>query len=563
MSYMDADGLTDADTDTITATSNSNTDAAAVGMQDTDVEYEEPQAEAETGVGGVGEGAGEDQQQESDEAPKAKRLYTCSFCGARFDSLTKIRGHIFGNHADEYRKRRETMKAKKAKGVRGRHGDDEREEEEEGKETAGMEESGVESESESEDEIIARYHEQGILMLKRKRLVELLDVLPVSKRAVRYVLSFYDRAELYQRDNNELANLLKSAGIPLHLVDQTMRILIAWEREAYIKLQQLTQSASSPSSYYYYYPYPQYQYQQQYPPPSSSYHPYPPYQPQSQYQYQHQYHNQPQYQPPYSHIPGAPPPAAPFMPAAPMPSMTPSIDDIRRIIREEMREKEKKTELDRFKEEVNSKIEMLLSEIKNRKTEKDYIEYEEVVLDPVTMRPMLDENGQPIKILKRMPLDALPTSSSNNNSIISSKNSDPIAILERLIQMQSSLRTDKSEKDEYIRELKDQIARLETELMRQREDMDKREKERLERELETLKAELRGVRNSTDWNNDAARLLAVSIDKGFEVLKEKQPIRDIAHLLLAPYPVNSQPPPKADSTGLEEAAAATGLLDNR
>lgn len=545
------------------------------------------------------------------------RVYRCKYCNASFETFGLFSAHLRTEHSDILEERRQKRAAEihegeqilqqliegKRKGrgrgrppknnkddeteVRekeeeekariittiGAKGDDEDKEEDEDKDEEENEEEAL-----SEDEIIAKYREVGIRKIKRQRLFSLLESLPVSSRSTKYVMKMYDSATLYQTDNNELAGLLRSVGISEHIVAQIMKVLVAWEQEAYNKLRGL---GYYNYNYYYYNNAPNLVHGSGgsggYGQPWSQ--PYP-------YQYPSPTHLQPHY--PYSNnsssnlpfqSPSAiPPPQQQYMYPNPYPYAIPpppqqqfiqpnqiSAEDVRRIIREEMREKEKKTEADRLREEMNKKItelkELIMQQQQQQQQPEGWVEYEDIIIDS-TGKPVCDENGNPIKVIKRMPVSAMRTwQQQQGGSGVASGRSliDEFTMLYRLVDQISSSKhsSSSSHETEMIREIKDELRATQAKYEALQHELTKKETEMLRNEIMNLRQMLN---TASGWNNDAARLLAQGLNDMSRVLEKKSPIRDIATLVVNP---SAPPPTTGDTSDVESEAAYAGLLDNR
>jgi len=85
----------------------------------------------------------------------------------------------------------------------------------------------------SEREFVAIYREEGIELILRDLLADLLRSVPGVKKATKWVLEMWDKDPTVRRDPNELFNLLRSTGIKDYHAMKIVNIIEAKKRELF------------------------------------------------------------------------------------------------------------------------------------------------------------------------------------------------------------------------------------------------------------------------------------------------------------------------------------------
>ena len=550
-----------------TSTSNSNNESIVDEIIDEATNDDEGEVNMEVNMN---EGVSKKDKPKSTASSSAltdAKKYKCPYCATSFTNFGVYANHVRNSHPEEVAKNR----AKKQEGskIRGKNLVDEdereierdREREREEYEPEEREEAASEGSEEDyineqiEQEIVLREGEEGISRLRYAKLVRLLNIDPsISDKVKRSVIGYYKFAPNIYRDNNNLLNLLKSSGVAPIKAEQIVRLIAQWEDELLRRLyyqqsphpffpsfpQSLSQQQQQPYPYHHYY---YHQHQQQ---------PYPAAQPPYQYPYR-PFPRPGMYPEGYGWYPPPPPPPSQY--PAPSEGKGITAEDVRKIIKEVITEKEKKTEIDRLKEEVKGELESMkrtfaetLEALKQRSVV-EYVEYEEVARDSLG-NILFDEEGKPIKVVRKMPLHEVKTHGQLND-------------FQTVLELVKQLTKGSNEGQQaFYNELKSELKRIQEQYEKVKEELTNQQIQALQSELQNLRASLASVSNSTGWNTDAARLIATSMNNLASIIEKKSPVRDLATIITG-VPSSSQPPPTGDVGAMESYAAEAGILDER
>lgn len=451
-----------------------------------------------------------------DEGESGTKTFECQFCGLVFDDGASLGRHIGAKHRKESREFKKQQKEMKRKGL-----------DIIAEVTSGM----------SEIEFISQNPQDGFYKLKEAHLQKLLDITPTSDKVKEFIMVHYNMNPVYKDNYNELSSLLKSAGMHSNFVDQTLKGLIAWESSIRKEM-----SPEQQGSFYY---------------AGMS-------QPPSQFtntgyfgaemRYPNAYPQQPfgGYRP-QGYPPGSPPgyPQPGRSPDAPM-----TMFDLLRVLDERDARKEKQDRLNQLEKQMNNMPKIIMQELKemgvfgkkSNNTDEKYVTYEELVFDPSTGKPMInDDTGEPIKIKKSVPLSAMPTSPPNvgpTREIIELKNK-----IDRL--------TEQPRDDERIKEFKEILKQQKEDYEKLRDEMTKRERQSMEKHLASLEKQIdRLSQNQGQWKNDVWHAATLIADKGEKILMRRKPLSEtVARIALG----DERPTPTGSKTKAVQFADTEGL----